>query len=806
MKKILFLVMLLLLSSNVFAVLNDSLYYYFPFDTDAQNKAPLAPYNGTVYGAMTRTANGCISGSCANFTSASLAKLDMGLWPAAITATQNHSINFMVRMDKTQNPHNFIKDNASASFPTYIVRATASSFPSSVQFTNRNVNPNSTTNVINGLSWQMVTLVYNTTSATMYINATKVYDIPFSGNVTAGRGATIGGSGNGDQLVGLMDNVAIWNRSLSLSEIQTLYINNGTINGTAAVPQGSYTVTDNNISGYVRNWVINATGACAYDPTLVLGEPIYQKEKIIVQLFNNTAAVTSAIDGSRCNSSNISYVSFSYTPAFVGVGINYTLKINNSIDGDFGLGTNQLNYAANFTRTYDAASPTINYFNVSVPNTLSRVVQNQTYALNCTDDALTTLPSYIFDNTTLLNITNTTRNALWSFQGAIRTGTKQFIATCSDYFGNTTQVLAKNIYNKQIKIVNEVNGTAFGVANGNVTVSRLYFLDNVSYYNFKSTLTTDVNYTGDSLATLRYETGYVDNSVFPVIFNPLYISENPMLICANDYGVSRVEQSIISATQRPAIMQNKYSKCYIAGELTQYAYQNSYLLNAWSINSLYYLNTYSDGTQNFLASIDGSKEGYVNLDAIELQKQSYNVQTLTGQIAFSKTDVANQTLIRYYNAKNDNIVSTISITRKDINVEVFDSQVTTTPNDFYVLFNYGSLDNITESTTFKVTVTSQTASGTTTTSVLMNTQAKSGLIPSGIAFALSVIVMIGGISLISSRLVFGWFGIVVIVIAMGILSLGVPSWYTGFLFAIELIVMLYMIMIMMNSGGQAQVT
>ena len=118
------------------------------------------------------------------------------------------------------------------------------------------------------------------------------------------------------------------------------------------------------------------------------------------------------------------------------------------------------------------------------------------------------------------------------------------------------------------------------------------------------------------------------------------------------------------------------------------------------------------------------------------------------------------------------------------------------------MFNYGSLAGVSADTVFKVTVTGQTATDTKVISVLMNTNSQSGVMPSGIAFALSIIILISGLSITTTQNTFGWFGIILCVISMAVLSLGVPIWYVTFLFAVELIVTVYIIIIMLNGGGQ----
>ncbi|RPJ79787.1 MAG: LamG domain-containing protein [Alphaproteobacteria bacterium] len=74
--------------------------------------------------------------------------------------------------------------------------------------------------------WTHIVLVYNGTGATIYENSTKVIAVADAGAIDATPRIIIGWFDKSYLMNGLIDEIGIWNRSLSLSEISELY-NNG---------------------------------------------------------------------------------------------------------------------------------------------------------------------------------------------------------------------------------------------------------------------------------------------------------------------------------------------------------------------------------------------------------------------------------------------------------------------------------------------------------------------------------------------------------------------------------------------------
>lgn len=378
-------------------------------------------------------------------------------------------------------------------------------------------------------------------------------------------------------------------------------------------------------------------------------------------------------------------------------------------------------------------------------------------------------------------------------------GNNYYNAICSDFFGSNQSNLSFYVYTNQITLINERNNTLFNL--DNCSSARVYFDDNSSYYDFKVEGKQKVNITNMNNTKLRVEIIYSDGSIIIRYLDTSLLED--IRVCANVEGTTHYEQLIISASEKPAILKNVFSNCYIAADYTRFAYQDTKLLKAYSINSLYYLYTFDeDNNQIILASLDGSIQTYINLDTLEFQAQTYDVSILTDAISFGKID--NTTIsIRYKNLDNNNIGLAMEVTNMDSNEVVLDldSEDFTDYNNFTLYLNYATLDNVNESTLFKVELEKTTAAGTTTITRYVGTAANNGILTNGMAFIMAVLFAVFGLTLASTKVTFGWFGIIVLLAGLITLSLATGAWYITFLQVILVISMVYIFIIMVQNNN-----
>ena len=248
----------------------------------------------------------------------------------------------------------------------------------------------------------------------------------------------------------------------------------------------------------------------------------------------------------------------------------------------------------------------------------------------------------------------------------------------------------------------------------------------------------------------------------------------------------------ISSSQRPVYIKSVFADCYIAADMTRFTYQESYSLKAYTINSQYYLYvTDSNGNKVYLAGLDGSISSYYNLDSLEFNNRKYNLNLIGSAVS---VDANSTGVIIYYNNQLRNSNNTqIKLTRQNTSTLIFSTTEYSSPNNFTVFFDY-SLYNISDIELFKVEAISNQNDGSSTTSLtFFNVQGNTGWLDSKLVFVISIFLTIFGLTFVSLRFALSWFGVIIQMAAIIILTLGVSTWYIVLLQAIDFIVLIYFV-------------
>lgn len=438
--------------------------------------------------------------------------------------------------------------------------------------------------------------------------------------------------------------------------------------------------------------------------------------------------------------------------------------------------------------------------NFTTPNALNATPNASIYYI-CNNSISENATLYVTFNGNVLYNKNVSSGISILNSTLLRDATNTLYVNCSDFLESTTQTTAYRVYVKEICLIDELDNALF---KPNIIRARVYFDDNSTLYDFKLNNRSCVNYTSNvNNNKLRFDLAYT-SSVVTRYIDPSYLPDNSnkLRVCANKEGVTHYEQLLISVTNTPVVMKSVYSDCYVVADSTRFAYQDAYLLKAYTIEALYYLYKIIDNVQVFLASIDGSIATYINLDNLEFRQNVYNLNILTDAITFEQL-ANNVTQIYYNNLRGDNIAANITITRLDTNVIVYSETTFSNYNEITILFDYTTL-GVNQSTIFKINGIFTKNDGTTSTIIQYFTPSgASGNISSGLAFTISFLLMIFGLTLTSTRITFGYFGLFVILLALGVLSFAVGTWYITFLVAMELISLIYIILIMVLGSGDS---
>ena len=236
----------------------------------------------------------------------------------------------------------------------------------------------------------------------------------------------------------------------------------------------------------------------------------------------------------------------------------------------------------------------------------------------------------------------------------------------------------------------------------------------------------------------------------------------------------------------------------MAGDYTRFAYQNGYILRAYTIPAQYYLYTDDeDGEQYIIAGLDGSINHEVQLDNLEFLANTYDATAYNDIVTF--TDMAdsimnNTIAIRYRNLKESNTAINVQILLGT--TMLYNSSAFANPNYFTIYFDYSAF-NVTGDDMFTLLLTP--AGGDTLTKPF-TIGGQTAKVPSGLVIVVSILITFFALTLASTSLTFGWFGILIEVLNIAWLGFGTDSIYRTWVLGLNVIVLLAMIVISLKSS------
>lgn len=349
-------------------------------------------------------------------------------------------------------------------------------------------------------------------------------------------------------------------------------------------------------------------------------------------------------------------------------------------------------------------------------------------------------------------------------------------------------------YLYEISLIDESDKSAFDIHN--ISGVRLY-LNNYSVFDFQEENVTGVNYsTQEGETKFRVEFVYDDG----VVVNR-YIDGNlfdyKIPVCANKEGTSFYEQYIISSSSQPVFLKNTFSDCYIAADYTRFAYQDAYLLKAYSIDALYNLFVYDGSDLIILASVDGSVQSDINIDTLVFGLEDYNIGIYGDGLSIEKVD-STQIKIYYKNGNNDSISTNLVLKNVDTGSNFYNYSGFADPNEFTLYFDYTTL-NYTNTSLFKAVVTINNGEESVIVRYF-NLNGRTGVISVGLAIGIVIALLLSGFTIVSHKTTFSWFGLIMCVICLGILSFAVPNWKITFMIVMTCIMMVYTIIVMFQKN------
>ena len=400
-------------------------------------------------------------------------------------------------------------------------------------------------------SWQMITAVYNKTTVVYYVNGTNIGYENYTTNFATGSTVTLGkGTGLGGANF-YMDEVGIWNRSLTSAEVTSLW-NSGTglpygitVVTTINSPADNYTTTSNsnvfncsatsygnaltNISLWdnsTGSWKLNLTNAVSGTANTTTFTNYYNISQMAVKWSCGACSNdgTCAFAENRTITLNKNYVINSQTyDATTGVFSPETFKINITIKPTLQISSGSLIYnntaygntsISSNSNTYILTNQVVTPY-VSAPINISfywNIIQNDSSVINTTSLNQTVNPVLI-DNCTaytdlILNYTlydqdsNTPLNATANssiievLMNLYSYGTSSLITTFNNSYSNTNNakvcmkagILNATTYSMNYQTRFYANSYATEFKYGqNITINNNTIPQNIGLYDLLST-------------------------------------------------------------------------------------------------------------------------------------------------------------------------------------------------------------------------------------------------------------------------------------------------------------------------------
>lgn len=352
--------------------------------------------------------------------------------------------------------------------------------------------------------------------------------------------------------------------------------------------------------------------------------------------------------------------------------------------------------------------------------------------------------------------------------------------------------------NKCFHLVDEHTGAVFDLDDVNsLTVKSL---DGNFAVNLKTTGNPNfcANLYEDS--TLRFDINYFNGIMIHKNFSyDVLGSINDVNVCVAEPQVL-YEQLILSGKVQFVTVVQTLLGCYNMADKTRYAYENSYAISAYTIPEPYNIYTNDDGEEITLGLIDGSKASIIRLDVLEFYQNQYNLIIAQEDLSVMKVPDTNTLKLYYLNHAEDNESITIYI--YDGATQLWSYTDFNSPNELTAYFDYTGLTITNDLLTVQI-VKTKTDGSTSTIEKYITLQGSTGILSPPLAVLIALVFFTIAFTLVSYKTAFNWFGIIVGLICLGLLSLAPAVWYVTFTQAIIIILTAFIGLVMKEENAGA---
>ena len=319
-------------------------------------------------------------------------------------------------------------------------------------------------------------------------------------------------------------------------------------------------------------------------------------------------------------------------------------------------------------------------------------------------------------------------------------------------------------------------------------------------YNLKENGTVVFNYSSYETDTLHFEVDYenITGSVFRYIRMDLVEPVIRVGIAKEQQFYQQLVYS--SSSTKKCAIKNVFANAYVMADITRFTYGDAYMTNTYTIDKLYYLYTFDDdGNKVILSSLDGSQSISTNLDVLEFANQTYDFGILGEDIAFSRYN--NETIMMYYmNLQGDNENVKIEIYNND--TKIFSHLETDFPNNVTIYFNYLTLSL--DGSMIKIVVTStkddSSSHSFTRWYNLDENRITQDDTNSAVMIVIAILIAVFGLTFVSVNYIFGFFGIVTLLISIAITTIVGSVWYVLLVQVVLVILLVFTILVYKFEG------
>ena len=459
----------------------------------------------------------------------------------------------------------------------------------------------------------------------------------------------------------------------------------------------------------------------------------------------------------------------SYTHSVDG---NTTVDVRYAIDSD-------VNILSPIQMTWDLNAPTINRFDTN--SLIGFGIAGQLhYTLRCSDTVSPLLTYQLTNNDVNQYAASDLNNAtVYDMNNTLNNGVNTVRFRCRDLGGNLTT--DTNTFSGSSTTFYFVYAdTGVSLTNGlteypaaDVNTLKAYSYNLKQYKDMFATGDVNLSYSGVGDDSIQFAITYTDPT-FPTVllnFDIDTLDTNSVPMCFSKLFPFR-QQIFYSSTERSLIFQNGNTGCYAGTAKTSAAYQDLFQLIAYTIPMTYNLFLFEDSNRTLLSLVDGSIALPHNIylliiNAEEKEPVLVTTDTLTASRYCQVTTDCNVLAVEYQSPQ-DNSSVTISILN---GTTVLTSTTATAPDANRVSFtwNFTNADVNTDFLTLKAEIIR--ADGTTQI-IRQNFTLRGlqGFLDPTIALILSSGLFLFGITLLASRFVLGWFGIIIVIASLALLS------------------------------------